>query len=224
MKDLKDSVTSLIRQLNPKDQCAIVSYATDVTIDFPLTAMDLVGKAAAVIALEGVKPSGKAWMSEGLRVGFEELKSGASGTTANGADACVMLVSDGAPTKGAIDAPSLASELSKHAANNLGGYHSVTLNTYGLTKKHEKPLLQALANVGGDADSSLSHTGRYYDLPKLIGDAFDASLEALMSRSAKIVASGGGGDLSAQSMNHGVTGLRLLRPHVHEPLEVFFER
>ena len=85
-----NAVRFMSESLRATDRIAVVSYASDATIDLPLTPMDAAGRAAAAAALGALHAGGQTDLSQGLLLALGEC------VASDAPAAAVLLFTDGA--------------------------------------------------------------------------------------------------------------------------------
>lgn len=68
-----DTLRFMLQQLKAEDRLSLVSYDTNVRVDFPLTKMDTENKTTALSAITSLKAGSSTNLSGGLFAGLEQL-------------------------------------------------------------------------------------------------------------------------------------------------------
>ena len=127
------------------DMLAVVTYGSDVSVDFPFTTVDPQSRTRALGVVRRIEEGGGTNIDGGLLAAQNQLQhSNTSGKVAR-----VILISDGRPTEGDRRATTLAG----HSQSLRTG--GVTMSTIGLGLDYNEDLMEQLAVVGG---------GRYHYL------------------------------------------------------------
>jgi Ca-activated chloride channel family protein len=127
------------------DMLSVVTYGSDVSVDFPFTTVDSQSRRLALAVVRRIEEGGGTNIDGGLLAAQSQLHS----TNTSGKVARVILISDGRPTEGDRRATTLA-------AHSQGlRTDGVTTSTIGLGLDYNEDLMEQLAVVGG---------GRYHYL------------------------------------------------------------
>jgi len=172
---LKLAMYDLIQKMDPRDQLSVVSYSSDCSLDLAMVPMEPANKELARLAVETMRASGGTNLSSGLMLGLEELAAADADTA--GADAAVMLLTDGKPTVGVKSARHLATAVRMFVDAHLDSYSSVKMYTFGLGTAHDRHMLFTLSN------ESCRQAGCYYSLESAdaIGPSFNECLTSLQT-------------------------------------------
>ena len=156
-----------VAALRDGDQLGIVSFGTDVTVDFPIATMDAATRAQAARVVARTEEGGGTNISGGLQAAKSLLaRADLAGRTAR-----IVFVSDGRPTEG----ERRTSQLVQLADGIRQG--GVTMSTLGLGLDYNEDLMEALAVEGG---------GRYHYLRG--GAELAAILDAELKHATSIAA------------------------------------
>ena len=134
-----------ITALRDGDQLGVITYGTDVTVDFPLAAIDRGSRARAIDVVNQISEGGGTNIDGGLSAARAAL----SGARLNGRVGRVVLISDGRPTEGHTETSALGVQAAR--LHDLG----IGLSTLGVGLDYNEDLMELLAVQGG---------GRYHYL------------------------------------------------------------
>lgn len=157
-----------VSRLADDDQIAFVSFASDSSVDLPLTAVK--GQRARIDrVIDEIMDSGGTDIGAGLGAGLQALRKAEPG-----ANRRLLLVSDGNANQGITDSGALA------AIATRAHQDGITVSTLGLGLDFNEDLLaQMTQNAGG---------GYYYARdPEAINQAFDKELNGLTRLAARNV-------------------------------------
>lgn len=152
----------LVTVLNENDRVAVISYGSDVTVDFPSAPVSEMNRPRLLQAINRVKVGGGTNLSGGFQRGYAELSKWNNGKTVNR----VILMSDGHANIGITHSPALIA-LSTKALKSR-----VSVTTMGVGLDYNEELMTQMANQGA---------GNYYfvDRANQIISFFDAELKGL---------------------------------------------
>lgn len=159
---------AFIRDLRDGDALGIVSFATDVSMDLPLTSIDAASRARARAVVRHLDEGG----GTNIDGAFTEARKVLAGAALHGRVARVILVSDGRPTEGDRRDAALAAHVTKLRQQGIG------TSTLGLGLDYNENLMELLAVEGG---------GRYHHLRE--ADALAKILDDELQQAAAVVAS-----------------------------------
>jgi Ca-activated chloride channel family protein len=164
----KQALHQLIDRLDGDDRFALVSYASEAQLLFPLAPASERARAQLHGIASGLVTLGGTNMSAGLDLGIAELARRGD----HSRSARVLLLSDGQANEGDSSAPGLQAR----ARELVRGEH--VLSTLGIGDDFNEDLMTSLADVG---------TGNFYYLSKVevLGDFFDAELRATQQTVAR---------------------------------------
>ncbi len=164
----KDAARRLVNVLGERDRVAIVSYSTDVTVDFYSQPVTDSSRVALFRAINDIAIGGGTNLSGGFQRGFSEVSKWKNAEAINR----VILMSDGHANVGVTRQDRLQ-ELSRTA---LGSGTSVS--TLGVGLDYNEDLMTAMANLGA---------GNYYfvDRSEAIGPIFEQELNSLAATVAR---------------------------------------
>jgi Ca-activated chloride channel family protein len=135
----KRAAKGLLDELQDGDRVALVSYASDVSVELPATTVGPGTRRALAAAVERLYAAGGTHLSGGLEAGAQEIQRGYRGEYLNR----VILLSDGNANIGVTDVRSLA-----RVADGLRE-RGVTVTTMGLGFDYNEELMTAVALSGG---------------------------------------------------------------------------
>jgi len=201
---VKTGLERLVSELNDDDRIAIITYETSVTVVQSMT--EVRGHRNELLGLvRGLAASGSTNLYDGLQRGYDEIARHYD----SGRQNRLILLSDGNPTVGTTDTPSI---LEMSAGYNSDG---VGLTTVGLGTDFNLELMQGLAEQadgnfyflenGTAVDEVFTEELAYFTLPV----AFDVSLEVKsgefyqvdrISGSKRMIASKGDAQLEVPSV------------------------
>lgn len=164
----KNAARRLVNILNAKDRLAIVSYGSDVTVDFGSRMVSADNRAQMLRAIDGISVSGGTNLSGGYERGLSEVGRWKNGKSINR----VILMSDGNANIGTTHIP----ELERMARNGLGS--GVSLTSMGVGLDYNEDLMTRMSNQGA---------GNYYfiDNFQTIASVFEKELKGLKSTVAR---------------------------------------
>jgi Ca-activated chloride channel homolog len=155
----RSAVLRLIEQSTPGDRLALVTYACDVELVAPLTAMNAHGRQHLSKAARQVTASGFTNLGGGLRQGIDLLARSPGG----GRQRTVILISDGLANRGITD-PVVLNGMAAEATD-----FQFTVSTVGVGLDFNELLMTRIADHGA---------GRYYFLqdPLVFARVFEKEL------------------------------------------------
>ncbi len=135
MEDAKRAAHELVDLLDERDELTFITFSDNVE-NTALLRMTDDNKAVVHASINRVAASGSTFLSGGVEAGWRALR-GASGARR------MVVVSDGQPTAGLVDEPSLA--------NLVGLVHNdaITVTTLGVGAEYDGMLMQHLSERGG---------------------------------------------------------------------------
>ncbi|KAJ4457726.1 putative ring zinc finger and vwf domain family protein [Paratrimastix pyriformis] len=136
---VKKTLHFIISQLGEGDSLAIVSYATSVSVNLPLTSMDASGKRTAEESLAQIVPCDATNLSGGLWKGLEQVFRGKNTLGS------VLLMTDGQANAGITNTAALVSRLGTRLEKAGQKGTSITIHTFGFGADHQPELLRAIA-------------------------------------------------------------------------------
>ncbi|HWA24483.1 MAG TPA: VWA domain-containing protein [Lacunisphaera sp.] len=136
LEALRAAVTTAVNQLRPRDILALVWFGSEVETTLEARRRDLVENFTA--ALGTAEPAGGAALYDALNQGAAQLRRHAGPATSNH----LVLLTDGAPTKGPREAADFASLAEAFAREQI------TISTIGLGPDFNEDLLTNLARTG----------------------------------------------------------------------------
>lgn len=168
----REAAKGVIDRLRPQDQVALVSYATDYSVDLPLTAVTHANREQVLRTIDEVLDGGGTNLSGGLEAGLGQL----AGAAREGFVTRVVLMSDGNANQGVTD-PGVLNRRAR-AAREAG----ITISSLGIGVDFNEDLMSGLAESAG---------GAYYyakqgaDIVQALNREFDG-LESLAARQVAI--------------------------------------
>lgn len=164
----KNAARRLVNILNPNDRLAIVSYGSDVTIDFASRLVSVDSRSQMLRAIDGISVSGGTNLSGGYERGLSQVIRWKNGRSVNR----VILMSDGNANIGTTHIP----DLERLARNGLKG--GVSMTSVGVGLDYNEDLMTRMSNQGA---------GNYYfiDNYKTIASVFERELKGLKSTVAR---------------------------------------
>lgn len=160
----------LVERLTDRDRVAVVTYATDFSIDLPLTAVGSSDRARILRVIDGIVDGGGTNISGGLESALTELDRGRGG----GAASRVVLMSDGNANQGLTD-PRALGDIARRARER-----GITVSSLGVGLDFNEDVMTLLAESGGGA----YHYVR--DASEIAG-ALDKELDSLAALAARSV-------------------------------------
>jgi Ca-activated chloride channel homolog len=168
IEQVKDAARQMVGLLGDKDRVSIVSYGSDVTIEFPAQLATTENRAQMINVINRMEVSGGTNLSGGYERGLAEVQRWKTPTSINR----VLLMSDGNANIGVTYLP----DLKRMASDAL--QHGVSLSTIGVGLDYNEDLMAQLANEGA---------GNYYfvDTQAAIASAFASELKGLSATVAR---------------------------------------
>jgi Ca-activated chloride channel family protein len=172
IENARFSADRFIRRLVDGDRLAIVSYATDVTVDFALQSIDATSRAAALRTVARLEEGGGTNIEGGLQTASRLLENALDGGVGR-----LVFVSDGRPTEGSRDDGTLAGYATRLRAAGI------SVSALGVGLDYNEDLMTRIAQQGG---------GRYHYLrdPRQLSKILDDELShatQVVARQATIV-------------------------------------
>lgn len=164
IENAKASARRIVNMLGVNDRLALVSYGSDVTVDFSSRLMNSANKTEALRAVNTILDGGGTNLSGGFERGFDQIGRWKNAEAVNR----LILLSDGHANIGMTHADGLVG-LSRTALET-----GVSVTTMGIGLDYNEDLMTKMANEGA---------GNYYfiDRPETIVTAFDTELNGLKS-------------------------------------------
>lgn len=168
----RDAAKGIVGRLGPRDRVAVVSYATDYSVDLPLTAVTQANRDHVLRVIDEVLDGGGTNLSGGLEAGLSQL----AGLAREGFVTRVLLMSDGNANQGITD-PAVLNRRAR-AAREAG----VTISSLGIGVDFNEDLMSGLAESAG---------GAYYyarqgsDIVAALNQEFDG-LESLAAQQVSV--------------------------------------
>lgn len=164
----KAAARRLVNVLGDNDRVAIVSYGSDVTIDFHSQPVNESTRMSLFRAINNISIGGGTNLSGGFQRGYSEIAKWKAPETINR----VILMSDGHANVGVTN----QAQLINLSSNALGS--KVSVSTIGVGLDYNEDLMTGMANQGA---------GNYYfvDRSATIGSIFDKELQGLAATVAR---------------------------------------
>ena len=164
----KNAARRLVDRLDQNDRVAIVSYGSDVKVDFASGPANSGNRAQMHYAIDNIVQSGGTNLSGGFERGLTEVMRWGN----TGAVNRVILMSDGNANIGVVSSDGLEN-LSRDALKR-----GVSVSTIGVGLDYNEDVMTRMANVGA---------GNYYfvDNSMAIAAAFDKEIKSLSSTVAR---------------------------------------
>lgn len=165
---LQASARRLVNVLEDSDRLAVVSYGSDVTIDFPSALMTASNRARLLGAINAMDVGGGTNLSGGFQQGYSEVSRWKREDTVNR----VILMSDGRANIGMT----MPADLTRLSSTALGG--GISVSTIGFGLDYNEDLMTQMANSGA---------GNYYfvDEANAVAGVFETELKGLASTVAR---------------------------------------
>lgn len=138
LEHAKEAARKLVNGLSEQDRLAIISYGTDVTVDFGSRPVSAENRPHMLSAIDGIAVNGGTNLSGGYERGLEEVKRWKSDKSINR----VLLMSDGNANIGVTYLP----ELERMARQGLSDGASLT--SVGVGLDYNEDLMTRMANEG----------------------------------------------------------------------------
>jgi Ca-activated chloride channel family protein len=175
IEKVREAAKELVRRLSPKDRIAIISYATDTSVDLPLTPLADFDRTRAERIIDGILDGGGTNLSGGLEAGLEQL----SHSPAAGFASRLVLLTDGNANQGLTDPQEIA-DIAKKARQS-----GITVSALGVGIDFNEDLMTMVAESGGgsyyyakDGASTVEALGNEFkSLSKLAGHQVEVALE-----------------------------------------------
>lgn len=166
--NVKAAASRLVGQLEAGDRIALVSYGSDVTVDFPSSLMTEENRSRLLQVISRMVEGGGTNLSGGFQAGYSEVSRWKKDDYVNR----VVLMSDGHANVGMTS----SRELTKLSTTSLSG--GISVSTIGVGLDYNEDLMAAMANSGA---------GNYYfiDRAETTATIFEKELKGLMSTVAR---------------------------------------
>ena len=138
IENARAAALSVLRQLDPRDAFAVVTYSSSSEIVVPMQRATDANKAAARAAIESIDDDGGTCISCGLDSGAREIAR----TPIDGGLRRMLVISDGQANEGIFDRDELA-QLATHQAAT-----GVSISTVGVGLDFDEHTMRRLAEVG----------------------------------------------------------------------------
>lgn len=167
-EQLQASARTLANVLNDEDRIAIVSYGSDVTIDFPSAPMTMDNRQRLLGAINAMAVGGGTNLSGGFQQGYSEVSRWKRGDTINR----VIVMSDGHANIGMT----MPADLKRLSSTALEA--GVSVSTIGFGLDYNEDLMTQIANTGA---------GNYYfvDQANAVAGVFEKELKGLSATVAR---------------------------------------
>lgn len=172
MDQAREAAKRLVDRLGDGDHLAIISYATDYTVDLPLVQIGATDRARIHRVIDQIYDGGGTNLSGGLEAGLGELRRIAD----RGLVARVLLLSDGNANQGITDPRELA-RISREARQR--GY---TVSTLGVGLDFNEDVMTLIAESAGGAYYYVRDGGA---IARALDSEFDG-LSALAARRVEV--------------------------------------
>jgi len=168
IKTAVNTLEFVIKNLRECDRLALVLYDTDVTVSFPLTAMDAPGKDSSSRIVAAIRSGTSTNLSGGLLKGIELMR--AREDHGKNRVSSVLLLTDGLANVGLEKDEEIVEAMRK----DLDGLPDVSVYTFGFGSDHKAPLLKAISDAA---------KGMYYfvETPEHIPESFGDCLGGLLA-------------------------------------------
>ncbi|XP_003383100.1 PREDICTED: uncharacterized protein LOC100635885 [Amphimedon queenslandica] len=169
---VKETLEFVIDQLKDTDRLSVVTYDTNVKVDFGLTTMNQENKERSKVTVKAIRDGSSTNLCGGLLKGMEQI-IGRTGTKAQVAS--VLLLTDGLANVGISNREGIMEEMRKVLDPKPGNTpFDGTIYTFGFGSDHDARLLESVSTQGG---------GVYYyiDSAEKIPESFADCLGGLLS-------------------------------------------
>jgi Ca-activated chloride channel family protein len=167
-EDAAEAARAAIRRLEPGDIVTLVSYASDVSVDWPARVFERRHERELLAAIDRMRPTGSTYLEGGLRRGAEQLARAERGERPTR----VLLVSDGNANVGVQSGEGLLRIARKLAADG------VQTTTIGLGTDYNEDTMTAIADGGAGSYFYVRDAHR-------LGEAFGTELERMLTTAAR---------------------------------------
>ncbi|DBA99975.1 TPA: hypothetical protein ACH3X1_013847 [Trebouxia sp. C0004] len=191
LTSVKDTTNFLVQQMSAEDRLSIVTFESEVRVDYPLQHMSPSSKDAAQKAISRITVGGGTNLSGGLFKGIDQHQQGApaAGATAEQASdsegsssarseriRSLFLFTDGQATTGVTNTPQLTSIMSAMLENPI----RPTIHCFGFGQTYDSACLDSICQAGQ------GHSYFVEDAESIPG-ALSSALGGLMSMAAQNV-------------------------------------
>merc|ERR1712137_35904 len=148
MSLMKSTLSFLVKQLHQNDSLSLVSFDTDVHVNFSHRMMNASNKSLVQESISKMRASGCTNLSGGLLAGFDQISGRLKANQDQEANRMqtVMLFTDGIANEGITD----SDKIILTAKNVLKTIPSTSLYTFGFGANHSEALLRGLADSTGN--------------------------------------------------------------------------
>jgi Ca-activated chloride channel family protein len=141
MERAREAAKQLVSRLEDRDQVAIISYATDYSVDVPLVSLARSDRARLLRVIDQIYDGGGTNLSGGLEAGLAELRR----AEGSGLVSRLVLISDGNANQGITDPRTLA-KIAQEARQS-----GRTVSTVGFGLDFNEDVMTVIAESGGGA-------------------------------------------------------------------------
>lgn len=134
----KNATRGLVEMLSEGDRLSLVTYGSDVTLEFPSMYATGANKRKMLAIIDGLRVSGMTNLSGGLEMAIEQTRANVKGDTINR----VIMMSDGHANVGVTDVRGLTTIVRN------GLEYGVSTSSLGFGLDYNAPLMTALAVEG----------------------------------------------------------------------------
>lgn len=166
---VKSALRTLLDQLGPGDQVAIVSFSDDAEVLAPMT--PLTARSELNAAVDQLVTEGGTNLEDGLATGYEEAAKGFRTAATNR----VIVLSDGLANQGSTRWQAILDKVADHAADRIA------LLTVGVGREYGDELMEQLADNG---DGLALYVGTEDEAAEVFTTKLTATIE-LRARDAK---------------------------------------
>lgn len=138
---LKRSTEFLVDQLQDGDSIGVVSYASDVSEDVPLTPVTAASKESVQRSIASIQARGSTNLSGGL---FKGVDQQIDGDTSKRSVKSVIMLTDGVANRGITDITAIKDKL----AQELGARDAPIVYALGFGTDHDSEFLEEIARTG----------------------------------------------------------------------------
>jgi len=137
---VKEACTFIVQELQEDDCFCLVTYDTNVIVDFPVQRMTEDNKKVVLTCITNINDGSSTNLSGGLVKGIEEAKGSASGNKVSS----IWLFTDGLANAGITDRDGIVREMKRL----LGPTSANTVYTFGFGGDHNVDMLNDIAEEG----------------------------------------------------------------------------
>lgn len=168
--DAAEAARAAIRRLEPGDIVSVVSYASDVRVDWPARRFERRDRDDLMRVIDRMQPTGSTYLEGGLRRAAEQLRDIKRGDRPTR----ILLVSDGNANVGVQSGDGLSRIARGYAADGI------VTTTIGLGTDYNEDTMTAVADGGN---------GSYYYVreSERLAETFSTEIERMMATAARRV-------------------------------------